>query len=176
MLLIALHFEAEAAFWMLATLCEDFFPDFYSHKMTRIKVEQAVFSGFVKEISPQVHAHFEELGVPLEMLSTRWFLCLFIDVLPAQTLLRVWDVMLWEGPTVLLRAGAALLHCNREAVLAATDFHTISLLVPRLGHDFWHADGLLTIMYNKGRRVQQKLALRHAQRERRHLLEAEDAE
>ena len=115
-------------------------------------------------------------GVPLEMLSTRWFLCLFIDVLPAQTLLRVWDVMLWEGPTVLLRAGAALLHCNREAVLAATDFHTISLLVPRLGHDFWHADGLLTIMYNKGRRVQQKLALRHAQRERRHLLEAEDAE
>lgn len=108
------------------------------------------------------------------MLSTQWFLCLFVNVLPAQTVLRVWDVMLWEGPSVLLRAGAALLHLNREAALAATDFHAISQLIPRLGHDLWHADGLLMTMYNKGRRVQQNMALRHAQRERRHLLEADD--
>ena len=114
------------------------------------------------------------------MISTQWFLCLFVNVLPAATLLRVWDVMLWEGPSVLLRAGAALLHCYREAVLATTDFHTISQLVQRLGHDLWHADGLLTTMYNKDRmasRAQQKLALRHVQKERgqqRQALEVEE--
>jgi len=177
MLLVALHFDAEAAFWMLVMFCEDLFPDFYSHRMTGIRVEQTVFSSFVKEISPQVHAHFAELGVPLELLSTQWFLCLFVNVLPAQTLLRVWDVMLWEGPSVLLRAGAALLHYNREAALATTDFHTISQLIPRLGHDLWHADGLLVTMYNKDRmasRVQTKMALHHAQKERRQLLQEEE--
>ena len=105
---------------------QDLFPDFYSQNMTGIRVEQTVFGSFVREISPQVHAHFSELGVPLEMLSTQWFLCLFVNVLPAATLLRVWDVMMWEGPSVLLRAGAALLHYYREAVLSTTDFHTIS--------------------------------------------------
>lgn len=54
MLLVALDFDAEAAFWMLATLCEDMFPDFYSRDMTGIRVEQAVFASFVREISPQV--------------------------------------------------------------------------------------------------------------------------
>jgi len=180
MLLVALQFDDEAAFWMLAVLCEDLFPDFYSHNMTGIRIEQTVFSSFVKEISPQVHAHFTELGVPLELVSTQWFLCLFVNVLPAATLLRVWDVMLWEGPSVLLRAGAALLHCYSEAVLATTDFHTIAQLMQRLGHDLWHADGLLTTMYNKNRmasRHQQKVALRHVQRERGHqriLLEGEE--
>ena len=74
MLLIALKLDAEAAFWMLATLCEDLFPDFYSHNMTGIRIEQQVFSSFVKEISPQVHAHFEQLtgavAYPLHALHT----------------------------------------------------------------------------------------------------------
>ncbi|KAL1510670.1 hypothetical protein AB1Y20_006967 [Prymnesium parvum] len=180
MLLVALGFDAEASFWMLATFCEDIFPDFYSHSMTGIRIEQTVFASFVREISPQVHAHFAELGVPLEMVSTQWFLCLFVNLLPAATLLRVWDVMLWEGPSVLLRAGAALLHWYRDAVLATTDFHTIAQLVQRLGHDLWHADGLLSTMYNKHRmksRAQQKIALRHVQKERgqqRQLLEGEE--
>jgi hypothetical protein len=45
-----------------------------------------------------VHTHFSSLGVPIEMVCTQWFLCLFVNVLPAATVLRLWDVMLWEGP------------------------------------------------------------------------------
>ena len=74
------------------------------------------------------------------MVSTQWFLCLFVNVLPASTLLRVWDVMLWEGPSVLMRAGAAVLHCYHESVLAASDFQTMTMLLQRLGHELWHAD------------------------------------
>lgn len=127
-----------------------------------------------------MHSHFTELGVPIEMISTQWFLCLFVNQLPAATLLRVWDVMLWEGPSVLLRAGAALLHWYRESVLAATDFHKITQLVQHVGHDLWHADGLLTTMYSKHRmasKAQQKKALRHVHKERgqqRQQLEVEE--
>lgn len=37
-------------------------------------------------------------GVPLELVTTSWFLCLFVNVLPAVSVLRLWDVVLWEGP------------------------------------------------------------------------------
>jgi len=169
MLLVALQYQDEACFWMLCALCERFFPDFYSRTMTGIRIEQGLFASFVGELTPQVAAHFEALGVPLETISTQWFLCLFVNVLPAPTLLRLWDTMFWEGPSVLLRAGAALLDCYKEPILAAADFHSISVLLPRIGHDLWHADQLISAMYNKhpvSGRPQQKVALRHVQRER----------
>ena len=150
MLLVALQFEEEAAFWMLAALVEQVLPDFYSRAMTGILIEQAVFASFVREMAPDVHSHFEELGVPLEMVSTQWFLCLYVNVLPVATLLRVWDAMLWEGPAVLLRCGAALLYCYREAVQSTSDFAEISQLLQRLGHDMWHADRLLAHVQQGG--------------------------
>ena len=173
MLLVALQFEEEAAFWMLAALVEQVLPDFYSRAMTGILIEQAVFASFVREMAPDVHSHFEELGVPLEMVSTQWFLCLYVNVLPVATLLRVWDAMLWEGPAVLLRCGAALLYCYREAVQSTSDFAEISQLLQRLGHDMWHADRLLSLMFNKAGlpylrklKPQQTVALGKVSRER----------
>jgi hypothetical protein len=57
MLLVALQFEAEASFWMLAVFCERLFPDFYCRDMTGIRIEQSLFTAFVKEITPQVAGH-----------------------------------------------------------------------------------------------------------------------
>ena len=66
MLLVAMRLEEEDAFWLLAVYCERLFPDFYLRDMTGIRIEQSLFAGFVKEISPQVHTHFESLGAPLD--------------------------------------------------------------------------------------------------------------
>ena len=39
---------------MLAVFCERLFPDFYCRDMTGIRIEQSLFSAFVKDLSPQV--------------------------------------------------------------------------------------------------------------------------
>jgi hypothetical protein len=39
-----------------------------------------------------------------------------------------------------MRAGAALLHVCRDAVLAARDFNSTSALLQTIGTDLWHAD------------------------------------
>ena len=71
--------------------------------------------------------------MPLSLFSLQWFMCLFAKDLPLFLVLRVWDVMLWEGPSVLMRAGAAVLHCYHESVLATSDFQGMTMLLQRLG-------------------------------------------
>eukprot|EP01047_Picozoa_sp_COSAG01_P072897 COSAG01_NODE_11722_length_1872_cov_1.880993_2_plen_82_part_00 len=45
----------------------------------------------------------QELGVPLEPISTQWLLCLYLNVLPMECVLRIWDAFFSEGSGVLLR-------------------------------------------------------------------------
>jgi hypothetical protein len=52
---------------------------------------------------PQLYAHLEDLGVDLPAVTFGWFLSLFTDALPIQTLLRVWDVLLVYGPISLFK-------------------------------------------------------------------------
>ncbi|CAI7774973.1 unnamed protein product, partial [Closterium sp. NIES-53] len=59
--------------------------------------------------------HFENMGVQLSWITGPWFLSLFINVFPWESVLRVWDVMLFEGSRCMLfRACLALLeqHCE----------------------------------------------------------------
>lgn len=61
-------------------------------------------------VAPQVYDHLEDIGVDLPAITFGWYLSLFCDALPIQTLLRVWDVLLVYGPIVLfkcVRASAA---------------------------------------------------------------------
>ena len=42
---------------------------------------------------PAIHEHFVRCSVMAEVAFVSWFLCLFFNVLPAETALRVWDCM-----------------------------------------------------------------------------------
>jgi hypothetical protein len=54
-------------------------------------------------VLPQLYDHLEDLGVDLPAITFGWFLSLFTDALPIQTLLRVWDVLLVYGPISLFK-------------------------------------------------------------------------
>ena len=39
-------------------------------------------------------------GVDPALFSLNWFLCLFVDTLPVNTYLHIWDAFLFEGSKV----------------------------------------------------------------------------
>ncbi|KAJ3116265.1 tRNA-dihydrouridine(20a/20b) synthase [NAD(P)+]-like protein [Phlyctochytrium bullatum] len=58
---------------------------------------------------------------PLSMVTTSWFMTLFVNVLPVETVLRVWDSFFFQGEKVLMRVTLTLIKIHEDQVLACSD-------------------------------------------------------
>ena len=56
-----------------------------------------------------------------------WFLCLFVNTLPLETSLHVWDCLFSEGVKTLFRCALALMKVNEKLILQARDFEQVLL-------------------------------------------------
>jgi hypothetical protein len=71
-------------------------------------VEQRVLKALLAKRCPKIVAQLERAETPLEEVTASWFHSLFCTALPAETVVRIWDVLLLEGPKILFRVALAL--------------------------------------------------------------------
>jgi hypothetical protein len=60
-------------------------------------------------------------------------MCLFIDTLPIESALRVWDIFFVEGSATLFRIALALLHLHTDEILALDNTGAIFMCLSQLG-------------------------------------------
>lgn len=112
----------EKAFWLMDTLIQTILPDYYAPNMIAIKAEQDLLGEVVKWKLPELHAHLEALGVQWCLVGMKWFICLFADVMPVETVMRIWDCLFMEGSKILLRVALTLISLNKDRLLKCTNF------------------------------------------------------
>ena len=104
---------------------------------------QAVLQTLVTRHLPRLAATLATHSIDLGLVSLNWFLTLFAGSLRTRCLLRVWDLLFYEGSTVLFRVALALLSAAEAELVAATnsaDLFTLLSSVPARAGD---ADSLL---------------------------------
>eukprot|EP00850_Spirogloea_muscicola_P017325 SM000148S01002 [mRNA] locus=s148:51811:54982:+ [translate_table: standard] len=75
------------------------------------------FDKLMHEHLPRLGAHFDEEMVRPSMYASQWFITIFSYSFPFPTLLRIWDVFLHEGMSIVFRVGLALLkHCEDDLI------------------------------------------------------------
>ncbi|GMF48224.1 unnamed protein product [Phytophthora fragariaefolia] len=111
----------EEAFWVLASIVEELTPQYHTRTMTGSRADQRVFSDLVTQKLPVLATHLQTLGVDFEPFTLKWFLCLFLNTLPFEPVMRIWDVFFCEGSHVLLRVGLVLLKLNQPRIMACDD-------------------------------------------------------
>ncbi|KAI8430146.1 hypothetical protein MSG28_000535 [Choristoneura fumiferana] len=116
----------EVSFWLLKVLVEKILPDYYTKTMDGLIVDIEVLSELVKSKVPDVHQHVINLGLPWAVITTKWFVCLFAEVLPIETVLRIWDCLFYEGSKILFRVCLTLIKSNRAAIMACNDFTSLA--------------------------------------------------
>lgn len=100
---LLLILNEEETFWMLVTIVHDIFPqNMFDTTMEGANIEQTVLMMMVYEKMPGVWAKVgnkkcfwgceqnEELP-PITLMTSHWFLTLYINILPVETVLRIWD-------------------------------------------------------------------------------------
>uniref|UniRef100_UPI00398F7905 TBC1 domain family member 2A isoform X2 n=1 Tax=Pristiophorus japonicus TaxID=55135 RepID=UPI00398F7905 len=114
--------EEEDAFWCLVAIIDCIMPeDYYSNTLTGSQVDQRVFKDFLSEKLPRLMNHFDQYNVDLSHITFNWFLVVFVDSLPSDILLRVWDAFLYEGTKVIFRYALAIFKYNEEEILKLHD-------------------------------------------------------
>ncbi|KAI7741849.1 hypothetical protein M8C21_011265 [Ambrosia artemisiifolia] len=144
--LLLLLMPEENAFWALLGILDDYFGGYYSEEMIESQVDQLVFEELVRERFPKLVNHLDYLGVQVAWVSGPWFLSIFMNMLPWESVLRVWDVLLFQGNRVMLfRTALALMELYGPALVTTKDAgDAITLLQSLAGSTFDSSQLVLT--------------------------------
>ncbi|KAK3012952.1 hypothetical protein RJ639_008989, partial [Escallonia herrerae] len=144
--LLLLMMPEENAFWTLVGIIDDYFDGYYSQEMIKSQVDQLVFEELMRERFPKLVNHLDFLGVEVAWISGPWFLSIFVNMLPWESVLRVWDVLLFEGNRVMLfRTALALMELYGPALGTTKDAgDAITLLQSLAGSTFDSSQLVLT--------------------------------
>jgi hypothetical protein len=119
---VLLHLmEEEEAFWVLAAMVEELIPQYHTRSMCGSRADQRVFADLVEQKLPDLYHHMQHLDVQLEPLTLKWFLCLFLNTLPYEPVMRIWDVFFCEGSHILLRIALVLMKLNQDKIMKCED-------------------------------------------------------
>ncbi|XP_030462166.1 uncharacterized protein LOC115682160 isoform X2 [Syzygium oleosum] len=144
--LLLLLMPEENAFWTLMGIIDDYFDGYYSEEMIESQVDQLVFEELVRERFPKLVNHLDFLGVQIAWVTGPWFLSIFMNMLPWESVLRVWDVLLFEGNRVMLfRTALALMELYGPALVTTKDAgDAVTLLQSLTGSTFDSSQLVLT--------------------------------
>ncbi|PWN32506.1 TBC-domain-containing protein [Meira miltonrushii] len=144
--LLLTHATEEEAFWVLASLIENILPvDYFTAHLLIAQADQRVLIDFVQELMPKLAGHIDELGVDLPAVTFAWFLSLYTDCLPVETLFRVWDVLFVEGMGILFKVALSIFMLNEKELLRTNSPSSFySLMHSMTSHQF-SADKLLAL-------------------------------
>ena len=118
---LLLHGDEACAFGMLCALCERVLPHYHSPSMLGLLRAQDTLLSLVRHAAPRAHARLASEGVPVREQTTAWLLCAFVEALPLEAALRVWDLLYFDGEVALLRAAAAAFALGEPALLASPE-------------------------------------------------------
>ncbi|CAN8254539.1 unnamed protein product [Cochlearia groenlandica] len=144
--LLLLLMPEENAFWALTGIIDDYFSDYYSEEMIESQVDQLVLEELVRERFPKLVHHLDYLGVQVAWVTGPWFLSIFMNMLPWESVLRLWDVLLFEGNRVMLfRTALALMELYGPALVTTKDAgDAVTLLQSLAGSTFDSSQLVLT--------------------------------
>ncbi|XP_015578485.1 TBC1 domain family member 2B isoform X4 [Ricinus communis] len=136
--LLLLLMPEENAFWTLVGIIDDYFDGYYTEEMIESQVDQLVFEELMRERFPKLVNHLDYLGVQVAWISGPWFLSIFVNMIPWESVLRIWDVLLFEGNRVMLfRTALALMELYGPALVTTKDAgDAITLLQSLAGSTF----------------------------------------
>ncbi len=70
--------------------------DYYSN-LLGVLIDLKVFKDLMSKRLPKLCKHLENNDFDVDLLLTKWLICLFVNHLPLETELLVWDLFFLKG-------------------------------------------------------------------------------
>jgi hypothetical protein len=103
-----MQFTEEEGFFLLSQLIENIIPIDYYTNMLGVVCDQRILAECIRQHLPRTAARFVEVGIDPSLFSIEWFVCIFTSM-PFYLVRLVWDRLIIEGMSALIKTGLILL-------------------------------------------------------------------
>lgn len=176
--LLLLFLPEEKAFWMLHIITTDYFPGTHDINLEGAKVDLWILMVAFKESMPGLwpkignvdgNANPRDARLPtISLCTTSWFMSLFIGTLPVESVLRVWDILFYEGSRTLFRVALAIFKLGEQRIKATSDPMEILQIVQSLPRGMLDVGALMDVVFRRGGISQEWVEKRRKQRKKWH--------
>ncbi|KAM7209442.1 Rab-GTPase-TBC domain containing protein [Naviculisporaceae sp. PSN 640] len=119
---ILFNMPEEEAFCLLVKLMNQYqLRDLFIQDMPGLHKHLYQFERLLEDFEPALYCHLHRRGVSPHLYATQWFLTLFAYRFPLQLVLRIYDLILSEGLSAIIKFGIVLMQKNAAALLAIND-------------------------------------------------------
>ncbi len=160
--LLLLFLPEEKAFWMLHIITTVYLPGTHEISLEGANVDLWVLMVALKSTMPNI---WNKVGVagtsadgldssarlpPISLCTTSWFMSLFIGTLPIESVLRVWDVLFYEGSRTLFRVALTIFKLGEQRIKAVGDSMELFQVVQGLPRGMLDAGALMLAVCRRG--------------------------
>ena len=101
---------------------------------------------------------------PISLCTTSWFMSLFIGTLPIESVLRVWDVLFYEGSRTLFRVAVAIFKIGEQRIKSVNESMEMFQVVQGLPREILDVGTLLSVAMKRGGISQEWVERRRTER------------
>ena len=117
----------QEAFCLLARLMHHYgLRDLFTQDMPGLHMRLYQFERLLEDFEPALYCHLHRRGISPHLYATQWFLTLFAYRFPLQLVLRIYDLILSEGLSAILRFGIVLMQKNASTLLEMSDMQQLT--------------------------------------------------
>ena len=155
--LLLLFLPEEKAFWMLHIITTKYLPGTHEVSLEGANVDLWVLMLALKEAVPNIWAKVGgEVNnnttklPPISLCTTSWFMSIFIGTLPIESVLRVWDVLFYEGSRTLFRVALSIFKLGEDEIKSVSDPMEIFQVVQGLPRKMLGVTALMGVACRRG--------------------------
>ena len=160
--LLLLFLPEEKAFWMLHIITTVYLPGTHELSLEGTNVDLWILMLALKSILPHIWTKVGAAGgsgddvnesaklPPISLCTTSWFMSLFIGTLPIETVLRVWDVLFYEGSRTLFRVALTIFKLGEQRIKDVNDPMELFQVVQSLPRSMLDAGGFMATVCRRG--------------------------
>lgn len=123
-----LQMPEQEAFCLLVRLMNHYhLRDLFVQDMPGLHMHLYQFERLLEDHEPALYCHLHRRGISPHLYATQWFLTLFAYRFPLQLVLRIYDLILSEGLSAILRFGLVLMQKNATTLLGISDMQQLTV-------------------------------------------------
>ena len=160
--LLLLFLSEEKAFWMLHIVTTVYLPGTHELSLEGTNVDLWILMVALKSSLPHVWTKVGSAGgsgddidgsarlPPISLCTTSWFMSLFIGTLPIETVLRVWDMIFYEGSRTLFRVALTIFKLGEQRIKDVSDPMELFQVVQNLPRGMLDAGAFVATVCRRG--------------------------